>query len=141
MNIKKVSETLGLTIDTIRYYERIGIIPPVQRDKNGYRDYQTKDLNWLFIAKYLRNAGLSIESLIDFTQLEQTDADTTAAKKAILQEQLDKLNEKLAEIEKTRDLLKYKLETYDERLANFNSEQAETEKLWITHGINAESNN
>lgn len=141
MNIKKVSETLGLTIDTIRYYERIGIIPPVQRDKNGYRDYQTKDLNWLFIAKYLRNAGLSIESLIDFTQLEQTDADTTAAKKAILQEQLDKLNEKLAEIEKTRDLLKYKLDTYDERLANFNSEQAETEKLWITHSINVESNN
>lgn len=141
MNIKKVSETLGLTIDTIRYYERIGIIPPVQRDKNGYRDYQTKDLNWLFIAKHLRNAGLSIESLVDFTQLEQTDADTTDAKKAILQEQLDKLNEKLAEIEKTRDLLKYKLDTYDERLANFNSEQAETEKLWITHSIDVESNN
>lgn len=141
MNIKKVSETLGLTIDTIRYYERIGIIPPVSRDTNGYRDYQTKDLNWLFIAKHLRNAGLSIESLVDFAQLEQTDADTTAAKKAILQEQLDKLNEKLAEIEKTRDLLKYKLDTYDERLANFNSEQAETEKLWITHSINVESNN
>lgn len=141
MNIKKVSETLGLTIDTIRYYERIGIIPPVSRDKNGYRDYQTKDLNWLFIAKHLRNAGLSIESLVDFAQLEQTDTDTTSAKKAILQEQLDKLNEKLAEIKKTRDLLKYKLDTYDERLANFNSEQAETEKLWITHRINAESNN
>ena len=140
MNIKKVSETLGLTIDTIRYYERIGIIPPVSRDKNGYRDYQTKDLNWLFIAKHLRNAGLSIESLVDFNQLEQTDTDTNAAQKAILQEQLNRINEKLAEIEKTRDILKYKLDTYDERLAKFNSEQAEMEKLWENNEPKTEVN-
>lgn len=139
MNIKKVSETLGLTIDTIRYYERIGIIPPVKRDKNGYRDYQIKDLNWLFVAKHLKNAGLSIESLIEFSQLEQDDTDTTVAKKEILQEQLDKLNEKIVEMEKTRNVLKYKLDTYDERLANFNSDQAETEKLWEANIIDNES--
>lgn len=66
MNIKKAAEMFDLTTDTLRYYERVGVIPPVHRNESGYREYSTNDLNWIYLAKNLRNAGLSVESLIEF---------------------------------------------------------------------------
>lgn len=60
-----------LSVDTLRYYERVGVIPPVHRNESDYRNYTTNDLNWIYLAKNLRNAGLSIESLIEFAQLAQ----------------------------------------------------------------------
>ncbi|KRM71815.1 MerR family transcriptional regulator [Lacticaseibacillus brantae] len=135
MNIKTVAETLDMTIDTIRYYERIGVVPPVPRDKNGYRDYQIGDINQLFIAKALRNAGLSIESMVEFADLEQTPGEVHAAQKELLQDQLDKLNQKLKEIERTRDLMQYKVETFDERAANRNKQDLNVEKLWEKYSL------
>ncbi|KRO17694.1 MerR family transcriptional regulator [Lacticaseibacillus saniviri] len=135
MNIKTVADTLDLTIDTIRYYERIGVVPPVQRDKNGYRDYQVGDINRLFVAKVLRNAGLSIESLVEYAALEQVSDNPLAAQKELLQEQLDRLNLKLKEIERTRDLLQYKVDTFDERMDQRNRKDIEVEKLWETYHL------
>ena len=135
MNIKTVADTLDLTIDTIRYYERIGVVPPVQRDKNGYRDYQVGDINRLFVAKVLRNAGLSIESLVEYAALEQASDNPLAAQKELLQEQLDRLNLKLKEIERTRDLLQYKVDTFDERMDQQNRKDIEVEKLWETYHL------
>jgi len=71
MNIKKAAEVFELSVDTLRYYERVGVISPVHRNESGYRDYTTNDLNWIYLAKKLRNAGFSIKSLIDFAQLAQ----------------------------------------------------------------------
>ena len=68
---KKVAEMFDLSIDTLRYYERVGVIPPINRDENGYRNYTKGDLNWIFLAKSLRRAGLSVESLIEFATLAQ----------------------------------------------------------------------
>ncbi|MHC5229394.1 MerR family transcriptional regulator [Enterococcus sp. LJL99] len=131
--IKEVAEMFGLTVETIRYYERIGVIPPVERDKNGYRIFKTRDLNWVFLAKSLRNAGLSIESIIDFASLSQLDGDERLAQKDILIEQYEELTKKIVEMEKVRELLAYKIETYDEHLAKFRSGELtdETaEELW-----------
>ncbi|NHX33466.1 MerR family DNA-binding transcriptional regulator, partial [Escherichia coli] len=57
MNIKQAADMFGLTVDTLRYYERVGVIPPVHRNESGYRDYKTSDLNWVYLVKNLRNAG------------------------------------------------------------------------------------
>ncbi|MFD1318218.1 MerR family transcriptional regulator [Loigolactobacillus zhaoyuanensis] len=133
MNSKKVSELLDVSIDTLRYYERVGVIPPVSRDKNGYRNYQDNDLNWIFLAKSLRNAGMSVESMIEFATLAQSKDDVTAAQKEVLHEQLEQLDAKFAELEKTRNLLKYKITTYDEHLAKFKSGEMNVdnvEQLW-----------
>lgn len=133
MNSKKVSELLGVSTDTLRYYERIGVIPPVERDHNGYRVYKTNDLNWIYLAKSLRSAGLSIESLIEFATLARKGGSVRAAQKEILHEQLDTLNKKLAQMEETQALLKYKIDTFDEHLAKFDSGQMtkdHTEELW-----------
>ncbi|MFJ7662144.1 MerR family transcriptional regulator [Lysinibacillus sp. NPDC097162] len=135
MNIKQAAEMFELTVDTLRYYERVGVIPSVHRNENGYRDYTTSDLNWIYLAKNLRNAGLSIESLIEFATLAQfrETQNVEEAQKQILRDQLKELDEKLAKMNQVRDLLVYKIETYDEHIAKFktgemNSENVE--KLW-----------
>lgn len=133
MNSKKVAEILGVSVDTLRYYERVGVIPPVTRDKNGYRNYQDNDLNWIFLAKSLRNAGMSVESMIEFASLAQSKNDVSAAQKEVLHEQLEQLNDKFKELEKTKNLLQYKIDTYDEHLAKFKSGEmtaANADQLW-----------
>lgn len=135
MNSKQVSEMFNLSIDTLRYYERIGVIPSVTRDKNGYRNYQTSDLNWIFLAKNLRSAGLSIESLIEFSTLAglseiQNVAD---AQKQILADQMAEIDKKIQEMKDIRALLHYKIDTYDDHLSKFKSgelTQDNVEKLW-----------
>lgn len=135
MNIKKAADMFDLTVYTLRYYERVGVIPPVKRNESGYRDYTTNDLNWIYLAKSLRNAGLSIESLIDFAQLAQlrSHEDVTDAQKQILADQLEELASKLEEMHAVRDLLVYKIESYDDHIAKFNAGELtedNVEKLW-----------
>ncbi|WP_407893158.1 MerR family transcriptional regulator [Lacticaseibacillus sp. N501-2] len=134
MNIKQAADLFDLTTDTLRYYERIGVVPPVTRNASGYRDYQTSDLNWIYLVKCLRDAGVSVESLIDFATLSQGDRNQSdqTAQKAILQEQLDRLEEKLQQLQKTKSLLQYKIDTYDDHIAKYvtNPKKQEVEPLW-----------
>ncbi|EOL50539.1 MerR family transcriptional regulator [Enterococcus caccae] len=133
MNSKEAAEMFGLTTDTVRYYERVGVIPPIKRDKNGYRVYTTRDLNWIYLAKSLRHAGVSIESLIEFATLSQLGGNVEQAQKQILQDQLQEITGKLEEMTKTRDLLQYKIDTYDEHIAKFKTGEVTSdnvEELW-----------
>lgn len=135
MNIKQAAELFDLTPDTLRYYERVGVIPPVTRNESGYRDYQTGDLNWIYLVKNLRGAGLSIESLIAFCALSQVrdTQDVEEAQKQILHEQLDELDERLAELQQARAVLEYKIATYDDHMAKFRAGERtadNVEKLW-----------
>lgn len=135
MNSKQVSDMFNLSIDTLRYYERIGVIPPVTRDKNGYRNYQTSDLNWIFLAKSLRSAGLSIESLIEFATLANLSEtqNVADAQKQILVDQLKEIEKNIEEMEKIHALLQYKIDTYDEHLSKFKNGELtndNAEKLW-----------
>lgn len=133
MNSKQVAELFKISTDTIRYYERVGVIPPIKRDKNGYRVYTTRDLNWIFLAKSLRSAGLSVESLIEFATLAQMEGDMKLAQKQILHDQLQEIDEKLAGMNKVRNLLQYKIDTYDEHVAKFKAGEwtdDTMEELW-----------
>ncbi|CAI81770.1 MerR family transcriptional regulator [Staphylococcus aureus] len=71
MKTKEVVALKNISQDTLRYYEKVGVVPPVNRDENGYRIYNDSDLNWIYLVKNLRNAGVSIESLIEFCRLAQ----------------------------------------------------------------------
>ncbi|MBO0475356.1 hypothetical protein IGL98_000348 [Enterococcus sp. DIV0840] len=133
MNSKEAAEMFDLTTDTVRYYERVGVIPPIKRDKNGYRVYTTRDLNWIYLAKSLRQAGVSIESLIEFATLSQLGGNVEDAQKQILHDQLQEITDKLEKMTKTRDLLQYKIDTYDEHIAKFKSGEVTSdnvEELW-----------
>lgn len=77
MNIKVVSEKTGVSADTIRYYERIGLIPPVKRDKNRVRVFDDEDIRWIEFSRHMRDAGLSIEGLIEYIDLFKDGDDAT----------------------------------------------------------------
>ncbi len=132
-SIKEVADMFGITTDTIRYYEQVGVIPTITRGENGYRQFTTQDINWVFLAKSLRSAGVSIESLIQFTLLSQVEGDERLAQKDILKEQLVEVDSKLEEMMSVRNLLQYKIDTYDEHIARINEEfksNERVEELW-----------
>jgi len=132
MNIKEAATKFDLTADTLRYYERIGVMPPVTRNQSGYRDYQVRDLNWIYLVKKLRDAGLTIESLIEFATLAQMDRtkDVQDAQKTILNDQLEAIDQKIKDLTDTRELLNFKIETYDEHLALFADGKTMPDPMW-----------
>ena len=68
MTIKEVSEKYDITQDTLRYYERVGMIPQVTRTAGGIRNYSEEDLRWVELAKCMRSAGLPVEAMIEYQQ-------------------------------------------------------------------------
>lgn len=115
MRITEVSEKLGISQDTLRYYERIGLIPPIKRNKSGVRDYKEKDCEWIEIIKCLRNAGLPIEALIEYVQLFQQGDETIRARKEILAEQHTQLIMKIEDLQKTLERLNNKITRYEQK--------------------------
>ncbi len=116
MTIKEVSEKYGISQDTLRYYERIGVIPEVTRTAGGIRDYQEKDVKWVELAVCMRNAGLPIESLIEYQRLYQIGDSTIQARMELLNGQMDVLKEQKKQIEETMTRLAYKISRYEEAL-------------------------
>ncbi|NJN94275.1 MAG: MerR family transcriptional regulator [Anaerolineales bacterium] len=113
MKIMEVSEQSGISSDTLRYYERIGLIPPVNRNGSGIRDYSEVDLRRVEFVKCMRSAGLPIEVLLEYFKLSEQGDQTIDARKAILKEQRKLLAARIAEMQKTLDLLDYKINMYD----------------------------
>jgi DNA-binding transcriptional MerR regulator len=113
MKIAEVSEQYGLSSDTLRYYERIGLIPPVNRNESGIRDYNELDLRRVEFIKCMRSAGLPVEVLIDYVALVQKGDKTIEARKEILIEQRELLLARMAEMQKTLDVLNHKIEVYE----------------------------
>lgn len=116
MTIAEVSREFDLTPDTLRYYERIGLIPSVPRNKSGIRDYDENSCRWIQLMKCLRKAGVQIEALIEYVALFQKGDETTEARKGILIEQRNQLLDKLEDIKKTIDILNGKIERYEDGL-------------------------
>lgn len=116
MTITEVSKIYNLTPDTLRYYERIGLLPSVNRSKGGIRNYTDEDCRWVEFAKCMREAGLPVEILIDYVSLFQKGDETIPARKEILLDQREILSGKIEEMKKTLEKLDYKISRYEERL-------------------------
>lgn len=114
MTIKEVSEKYGISQDTLRYYERVNVIPKVTRTSGGIRDYLEEDLRWVELAVCMRNAGLPIESLIEYQRLFRAGDSTIPARLELLNEQMDILQKQKEQIEGTMDRLSYKISRYEE---------------------------
>ena len=113
MRISEVSQQSGISSDTLRYYERIGLIPPVNRNEGGIRDYSELDLRRVEFIKCMRSAGLPLETLIAYYRLVQQGDETIEARKDILKEQRRQLMTKMVEIQETINLVDHKLEVYE----------------------------
>ena len=113
MTIKEVSEKFDISQDTLRYYERVGMIPPVTRNSSGIRDYQEKDIGWVELAKCMRSAGLPVEAMIEYVRLTQEGDNTIPARLQLLSEQREALVEQRQKIDSTLERLSYKIERYE----------------------------
>jgi DNA-binding transcriptional MerR regulator len=115
MTIAEVAEQSGLSTDTLRYYERVGLIPSVRRGKGGIRDYSDKDIEWVGFIKCMRIANIPIEVLKEYVNLFKKKGggeDTQESRKTLLKEQRDRLAEQIAELQKIREKLDFKIANY-----------------------------
>ena len=116
MTIKEVCEKYDITADTLRYYERVGVIPEVSLTKGGIRDFSERDLGWVENAICMRNAGVPVEMLIEYVRLFQEGDGTFKARRDLLAEARSEIQEQLDRITETARLLDYKISRYDEAI-------------------------
>lgn len=117
MTIAEVCEKFHISQDTLRYYERIGLLPRVNRSKGGIRNYTEEDCKWIEFIKCMRSAGLSIEVLIEYVRLFQKGDETSKIRKGLLIEQRNQLRARIEEMQETLNYLNHKIETYDHVVA------------------------
>ncbi len=113
MTIKEVCEKYNVSQDTLRYYERVGMIPPVHRTESGIRNYTPEDEGWVELALCMRSAGLPIEVMIEYLKLTQQGDQTIAARLQLLQAQKEVLLKQSQNIEATLARLDYKIARYE----------------------------
>lgn len=128
MKIAEVSEQYKISSDTLRYYERIGLIQPVNRNGGGIRDYSEIDLRRVEFIKCMRSAGLPIEALIEYVGLVQQGDRTIEARKEILIEQRALLAGRMKEMQKTLDILDHKIEGYEKAVLKREQEMVQQEQ-------------
>ena len=116
MTIKEVCEKYDITADTLRYYERVGVIPTVSRTKGGIRNYTEEDIAWVENAICMRSAGVPVEMLIEYVKLFQEGDSTFKARRDLLAEARSDIQEQLDRISETAKLLDYKISRYDEAI-------------------------
>jgi len=114
MSIGEAARASGLSEDTLRWYERIGLTPHIERASSGHRRFADRDLQWLAFISRLRLTGMSIESLLRYTQLVRDGDATIPERRAMLVEHEARIVARLAELQETLDGVRWKIAHYDE---------------------------
>jgi DNA-binding transcriptional MerR regulator len=109
LTIQQVAKLTGLSIDTLRYYERIGLLEPVGRAQNGHRRYTQHDLAWIDLLIRLRNTGMPRAQMVRFAQLRRQGAATAPERRIILEEHQHFLEQRMQEMERHMAALQQKI--------------------------------
>ena len=113
MTISEVSELTGLSKDTLRYYEKIGIIPEIGRSKSGIRNYNEYNLKCIEFSKSMRDLGISLDSIIKYIKLSKKGKNTLNERKSILINERDLMQKHFNEMKIRLEKLNKKLEEKD----------------------------
>ena len=113
MMIAQVSRKYDISADTLRYYEKVGLIPRVHRTQGGIRNYTESDCGWVEFIKCMRSAGLPIAVLIKYVRLVQQGDATIDTRKALLVEQRNELVARIEDMQRTLDRLDNKIRLYE----------------------------
>ncbi|MPM23905.1 HTH-type transcriptional regulator AdhR [bioreactor metagenome] len=116
MTIAEVARKYELTPDTLRYYERIGLLPNVARTAGGIRDYSETDCRWVEHIKCMRSAGISVDTLVEYVTLFHQGTDTIPARKKLLLAQREQIVARIEELNSALTRLDWKLDGYEERM-------------------------
>lgn len=116
MTIKEVANITGISADTLRYYERIGLIPPVPRNKNGIRDYTTSFVHWVRLVQQLKGIGMSLEAIIEYIDLAKSGDDTYIVRKQLLAKARADLHDKINRLRSMAEKADYEIKNYETEL-------------------------
>lgn len=109
MSIKQFSQLTGITADTLRYYEKIGLLPPVPRTESGIRSYDANSLAWVQLIQQLKASGLMLEEIQEYIRLARAGNATLEKRKSLLFHSRQALQQKLLHMQgllnKANDLL------------------------------------
>lgn len=114
MRISEASTHSGLSIDTIRYYERSGLLPPINRGRDGRRKFTTENTDWLVLLASLRGTGMPMAKMRRFAELYRQGDRSIPERRQILLDHEDALKTRRAELDRCTELLAYKLRKYAE---------------------------
>lgn len=130
-HIKEVSEMLGISSYTLRYYEKIGLLSFVKRDNNGVREFLPKDLVTIKTIECLKKTNLPLKDIKNYFKLVDQGLDTAKERRELFVKQKQKVNKEIEELEKTLKMINYKLHYYDEVLktGDLNSCDEERQEL------------
>ena len=131
MLIAEVSEKFDINSTTLRYYEKIGLMDPVEKDASGHRNYQEKDLRRINFIKCMRTAGMSIENIKKYVDLFHEGEDTISARKELLVQQHTELKAQMAELQKAIDYLETKIANYEEKIVKKDLDMRQQNKDFI----------
>ena len=112
--IAEAAHRSGLSIDTLRYYERIELIDPPARDSGGRRAYSDEDLAWLEFLTRLRTTGMPIRMMREYARLRHEGNASATRRKQILMEQRAEVLDRIAELNGCLDVLNYKIANYEQ---------------------------
>lgn len=114
MRINEAAQETGLSADTIRYYEKQGILPPVARDTSGHRQFSADNINWMTILYWLRKTGMSMEVMSRFARLVHAGSHTIPERLTILRAHDALLTQRREDLDRCADLLAYKISVYSQ---------------------------
>ncbi|OTN89740.1 hypothetical protein A5819_002238 [Enterococcus sp. 7E2_DIV0204] len=116
MTIKEMAELVGISADTLRYYERIGVIPAVTRTVHGVRDYDEIHLEWIQSILKLKASGMTLEMIIEYVRLANVGDSTIEARKQLLEEEQERITAKIEELQDRLATINLKIADYYEDL-------------------------
>ena len=123
--IQEVSKKTGLTAHTLRYYEKEGLLPDVDRTQGGFRQYTDEDLERLGLICCLKNTGMSIQEIARFVQLTHEGDHTLEERVELLRAHRERVLERMAEMQKHLDKVTWKLNFFTEKLRAYEAGKAE----------------
>ena len=115
-SIQDVSQRTGLSAHTLRYYEKEGLLPPVQRSPGGFRQYTDQDLEALGLICCLKNTGMSLQEIPRFVALTHEGEQTLKERVELLREHRENVIARMAEMQKYLDKVTWKLNFFAEKL-------------------------
>ncbi|WP_449060906.1 MerR family transcriptional regulator [Planomonospora algeriensis] len=112
ITIREAARTSGLSAHTLRYYERIGLVPEVGRDAAGHRSYTGADLAWLEFLTKLRRTGMPIADMCRYAELVRRGPETAAERRRILQAHRERVLQRIAQLDGDLAILDRKIDMY-----------------------------
>ena len=136
MTIREIAAKTNMSTDTLRYYERIGLLPPVPRNAAGIRNYDEYFVNFINFIKKLKASGMSLEHIIDYIRLAEMGDATIQERKKLLAEARETLLDKINSLQLVAELADYQLRNYEnllqpETYALLNRHPASKDSSWL----------